>query len=93
MMQYENKITQSPSTYLANVYVDTANSNLQSHLANLELMGADHMLFGTDSPPLATPLDDAIGLVDELSLDEEAKEKILGGNARELFGLDGNGER
>ena len=40
----------SPSEYLRNVYVDTA-TRTRDHLANLELMGPERMLFGTDSPP------------------------------------------
>jgi aminocarboxymuconate-semialdehyde decarboxylase len=88
-MRYENKITQSPSTFLANVYVDTANSSVPNHLANLEVMGADHLLFGTDSPPLATPLEDAIALVNGLPLSDEEKQQVLEGNARRLFALDG----
>lgn len=90
-MPYENKITRSPSTFLANVYVDTANSSVPNHLANLEVMGADHLLFGTDSPPLATPLEDAIAMVDELPVSADEKQQILEGNARRLFGLDGLG--
>jgi aminocarboxymuconate-semialdehyde decarboxylase len=88
IMQYENKITKSPSSFLGNIYVDTANSSVPNHLANLEVMGADHLLFGTDSPPLATPLEGAIGLVDELPVSSEEKQQILGGNARRLFGMD-----
>ena len=87
MAQFTNKITQPPSTYLRRVYVDTANSNVHSHLANIELMGADHLLFGTDSPPLATPLDDATGMVRELPISDADKQAILGENARRLFGL------
>ncbi len=88
MAQYTNKITQPPSTYLRRVYVDTANySSVPNHLANLELMGADRMLFGTDSPPLATPLQDAIAMVDGLPISAAEKQGILEGNARRLFGL------
>ncbi len=87
MAQYTNKITQPPSTYLRRVYVDTANSSVPNHLANLELMGADHMLFGTDSPPLATPLQDAIAMVDGLPISATEKQGILEDNARRLFGL------
>jgi aminocarboxymuconate-semialdehyde decarboxylase len=90
-MRYENKITQKPSTFLANVYVDTANSSVPNHLANLEVMGADHLLFGTDSPPLATPLEDAIGMVEHLPLSPDERQQVLEGNARRLFGLDGAG--
>ncbi len=88
MAQYTNKITQPPSTYLRRVYVDTANySSVPNHLANLELMGADHMLFGTDSPPLATPLQDAIAMVDGLPISAAEKRSILEENALRLFGL------
>jgi len=88
-MRYENKISQNPSVFLANVYVDTANSSVPNHLANLDVMGADHLLFGTDSPPLATPLEDAIAIVEGLPISSEERQQILEGNARRLFGFDG----
>ncbi len=87
MMSFENKISEPPSTFLRNVYVDTANSSLPNHLANLELMGADHLLFGTDSPPLATPLEDAIAMVEKLPVPEQERGQILEGNARRLLSL------
>lgn len=83
------ELTRNPSDYLRNVYVDTANGNRQSHLANLDLMGPERMLFGTDSPPLATPLESAIAMVKDLPVTEQAQDAILEGNARRLFGLDG----
>ena len=52
-------------------------------------MGPDRMLFGTDSPPLATPLEQAISMVRDLPIPEEAQDGILEGNARRLFALDG----
>ena len=88
MMRYENKISEPPSSFLRNVYVDTANSSVPNHLANLEVMGPGRLLFGTDSPPLATPLEAAIGVVQELPVSSEEKQQILEGNARRLFGLD-----
>ena len=87
MMSFENKISEPPSTFLRNVYVDTANSSMPNHLANLELMGADHLLFGTDSPPLATPLEDAIAMVEKLPVPEQERGQILEGNARRLLSL------
>lgn len=87
MMSFENKISEPPSTFLRNVYVDTATSSLPNHLANLELMGADHLLFGTDSPPLATPLEDAIAMVEKLPVPEQERGQILEGNARRLLSL------
>ena len=87
MMSFENKISEPPSTFLRNVYVDTATSSVPNHLANLELMGADHLLFGTDSPPLATPLEDAIAMVEKLPVPEQERGQILEGNARRLLSL------
>jgi aminocarboxymuconate-semialdehyde decarboxylase len=87
MAQYESKISEPPTTFLRRVFVDTANSSIPNHLANLSVMGPDHLLFGTDSPPLATPLEDAIGTVRGLPVSTEEQDAILGENARRLFGL------
>ncbi len=81
------ELSRPPSEYLRDVYVDTANQNRANQVANLELMGARRMLFGTDSPPLATPLEQAVGMVRELPIAAEEQERILGENARELFDL------
>lgn len=82
-----NRITSPPTEYLGKIYVDTSNISVPNQLANLETMGPERMLFGTDSPPLATPLEDHIAQVRALPISESDQEKILGGNARELFGL------
>jgi predicted TIM-barrel fold metal-dependent hydrolase len=78
-------LTKAPSDYLRSVYVDTANQNPASHLANLQLMGAERMLFGTDSPPMASPLEKAIGLVEDLPISSADKQRIFERNAQELF--------
>jgi aminocarboxymuconate-semialdehyde decarboxylase len=85
--RYSNQITAPPTQYLHNVYVDTANLSAPNQLANVALMGAARMLFGTDSPPLATPLEACIAQINELPISDVDKHKILGANARELFGL------
>lgn len=82
------ELTRAPSDYLRDVYVDTANQNPQSQLSNLELMGTERMLFGTDSPPMSTPLPKAIGMVEELPISDQEKQDVLAGNARRLFALD-----
>jgi aminocarboxymuconate-semialdehyde decarboxylase len=88
IMRYENKITQPPSTYIRRIYVDTATPSAPTQIANLQVLGAEQMLFGTDSPPLSTPLQDAIDTVRSLPVSEGEKEQILAGNARRLFRLD-----
>ena len=86
---YENKMSEPPTTYMRRLYVDTANRSRASHLANLEVMGADHMMFGTDSPPLTAPLEEAIAQVEQLPISAEDKQAILETNARRIFKLDG----
>jgi predicted TIM-barrel fold metal-dependent hydrolase len=83
----ENALSKPPRAYLEQVYVDTANASLPNHLANLELMGPRRLLFGTDSPPLSTPLDEAIELVRKLPISEAEQEDVLHGNAERLFKL------
>jgi predicted TIM-barrel fold metal-dependent hydrolase len=45
------------------------------------------MLFGTDSPPTTTPVERALEMVRSLPVPEHEHERILGGNAAELFGI------
>jgi aminocarboxymuconate-semialdehyde decarboxylase len=89
MMQYKNKITQPPSNYIRRIWVDTATFSGPGQVANLEMMGADHMLFGTDSPPLAVPLEATIETVNNLPISDEDKRKIFSENAKRLFKLNG----
>jgi aminocarboxymuconate-semialdehyde decarboxylase len=86
-MSYENRITQRPSEYLRRVFADTTNASIPNHLANLDVMGADRIMFGTDSPPLATPLQASIDMIRALPITPEEQEKILSKNAIELFKL------
>lgn len=82
-----SELSEPPSAYLRRIYVDTANLSVPNQLANIELMGAERMLFGTDSPPLGTPLEAGIELIEGLALTAEDKDRILHGNAERLFRL------
>lgn len=81
------------SAQLRQIYVDTATPSLPALRAAVEVFGPDRMLFGIDSPPLATSLDAALAAVDALGLSEQDRAKVLGGNAAELFGLGSAGLR
>jgi aminocarboxymuconate-semialdehyde decarboxylase len=87
IQQYQNKISQPPSTYIKRMYVDTASYSVGALLANLQTFGADHMLFGTDSPPLVTPLPEVLGFIQNLPISDEDRQKIFTGNAKRLFKL------
>jgi predicted TIM-barrel fold metal-dependent hydrolase len=76
------------SEQLRRINVDTATPSPVALAAALEVFGAGRMLFGTDSPPLATPLDAALTAIDALPLNDSQRAAVLSTNAAKLFGLD-----
>ena len=76
------------SEQLRLINVDTATPSPVALAAALEVFGPERMLFGTDSPPLATPLDAAVAAIDRLPLSDVDRARIFDGNARALFGLE-----
>jgi predicted TIM-barrel fold metal-dependent hydrolase len=54
-------------------------------------MGADHVLFGTDAPPLTPLKQRGLALIDDLGLGESDKRKVLSGNAARLLSMRGGG--
>jgi predicted TIM-barrel fold metal-dependent hydrolase len=72
----------APSSYLRRIWVDTASPSMLTLRANLHALGADRLLFGTDSPPLHLPAQDHIETVRRT-----AGERVLAANSQQLFGL------
>jgi aminocarboxymuconate-semialdehyde decarboxylase len=68
--------------------VDTATPSRIALAAAAEVFGPEHLLFGTDSPPLTSPLQATLDLVNSLDVTEAQRAAIHAGTARELFGLD-----
>lgn len=77
------------SAALTRIYVDTSTPSQLALSSAAEVFGPAHLMFGTDSPPLTTPLRAALSMIDRLNVTEEERGRILGGTARELFGLGG----
>lgn len=76
-----------PSTYLKNMYFDTVVFDRQQLRHMVDVYGADRILMGSDHPfDMGDP--DPIGSIRALELPEDQFEKIVGGNARALLGLD-----
>ncbi|MEU2061259.1 amidohydrolase family protein [Streptomyces sp. NPDC013455] len=76
-----------PVAALRRMYVDTSPFS-PAHLSlNAEVLGPERMLFGTDSPPMAAPLEDFVHMIEKLPVDKAAQQRILGGNAEALFDL------
>ncbi|WP_328603392.1 amidohydrolase [Amycolatopsis sp. NBC_00345] len=75
------------SELLARIHVDTATPSGNALSAAANVFTPEHLLFGTDSPPLATPLDRALDLLSDVDLTAEQLAGVRAGNARALFGL------
>ncbi|MCL3997685.1 amidohydrolase family protein [Streptomyces lavenduligriseus] len=76
-----------PAAALRRMYVDTSPFSAAHLSLNAEVLGPERMLFGTDSPPMAAPLEDFVRMVEKLPLDKASQQLILGGNAQALFDL------
>jgi uncharacterized protein len=85
-------LTEPPQDYFRKFYTDTAIiGNTSALMCAYHFYGAEHLLFGTDSP-FDSQLGDygtkrTIKAVEEMAIPEEEKEKIFEGNARKLLRL------
>ena len=80
-------ITRKPSDYLRRIYLDTVAYHAPAVKCAIETIGADRMIFGTDSPQLIALKQRGLDMIDELGLNAADKEKVLGGTARKLLKL------
>lgn len=83
----EMLIDHPPSHYLKSIYLDTVSYHAPALRCALDTMGADHMLFGTDAPPLTPLKQQGLDLIDSLDLDHEQRRKVLRDNAARLLSL------
>jgi aminocarboxymuconate-semialdehyde decarboxylase len=75
------KTDELPSTYLKRLYYDTVNFNPHTlHMAR-EMMGADHMVMGSDYPHLLGSIDRAVSSIESLNIPDDEKQKIFKGTA------------
>ena len=80
-------ISKAPGEYLKLIYMDTAAYHWPAVMCAINTVGIDHMVFGSDAPPLAPLLPTAVKLVEDLPLNEEDKDKIFWRNPARLLGL------
>ena len=74
-----------PSELVRWLYVDTTADGSTPVAMDLDVFGTDHVLFGTDSPPLPVALTDAVKSLEHL--DDSDRDAVLGGNAARVFSL------
>lgn len=80
-------ITRKPSEYLRNIWLDTVAYHAPAIECAIKTVGADRLIFGTDSPMLVELKQRGRAIIDELDLDPAAKAKVLGGTAKQLLKL------
>jgi len=82
-------MTRPPASYVGQLYVDTVCYHPPAVQCAIDTIGIDHVVFGSDSPPVPIPLKRAVDTVQQLKISAEDKQKIFGGNAAKLLGLSG----
>ena len=78
-------ITRKPSDYLRMIYFDTVCYHAPAVECAINTVGADRLIFGTDSPMLIALKQRGLDLVRQLDLGAADKEKVLSGTARMLL--------
>ena len=80
-------IVQPPSAYLRRFYYDTVNFDPRAIELAISFAGPDHILAGSDYPHQIGSIERMLESIRALRIPEEAKTRILGGNAERLLGL------
>jgi len=81
------RIKHAPSHYLKKLYIDTVTYNPPAVKMVLDWVGVDHVLYGSDAPPLTSLKPRAIKLIRDLDIPATDKDKIFAGNAKRLLKL------
>jgi aminocarboxymuconate-semialdehyde decarboxylase len=76
-------IKKPPSEYAKQLYYDTASFFAPSIMMAYEIVGPKRILFGSDEPLIGADT----SIIEGLSIPQEHKAMILGGNALRLFGI------
>lgn len=78
-------LTMPPSEYLKRIYVDTMSFHPPAVRCAIDTVGIDHVMLGSDFPPVPQPLKRTVDTVKALALPPADEAKVLGENAKKLF--------
>jgi aminocarboxymuconate-semialdehyde decarboxylase len=84
-INFVKDLGQKPTEILKGIYLDTGGDKLRANfLSALELVGADHLVWGSDWPAKRDTRG-SLQALEELGLSPEEKNKITGGNLEKLL--------
>ena len=78
-------IDELPSVYLKRLYYDTVSFSAPSLMLTRELVGADHMVMGSDYPHLLGSIDRAVSSIESLEVPSAEKDRIFSGTAKAIL--------
>ena len=79
------KIDQLPSVYLKRLYYDTVAFSPHTLTMVREMVGADHMVMGSDYPHLLGSIDRAVSSIESLQISETEKQQMFSGTALSIL--------
>jgi aminocarboxymuconate-semialdehyde decarboxylase len=81
------KIRHAPSHYLKKMYFDSVTYHAPAARLVLDTVGVDHVLYGSDAPPLTSLKPRAIKLIEDLHLPPAERDAVFWRNAAKLLKL------
>jgi len=81
------KIKHAPGHYIKKLYFDSVTYHAPAARLVLDTVGADHVLYGSDAPPLTSLKPRAIKLIEDLNLPPRERDAVFWGNAAKLLKL------
>lgn len=82
------RLTRPPSEVIERLYLDTVSFYEPALRMALEVVGPDHILFGSDSPQVTGDMTAAIQTIEDVAARRD-RTKILGDNAARLYRISG----
>jgi aminocarboxymuconate-semialdehyde decarboxylase len=79
------KIDKLPSVYLKQLYYDTVSFSPYTLKMVRDMVGADHMVMGSDYPHLLGSIDRAVSSIEGLQITEQEKEQVFSANALSIL--------
>jgi aminocarboxymuconate-semialdehyde decarboxylase len=79
------KIDQPPSVYLKRLYYDTVTFSPYTLNMARDLVGADHLVMGSDYPHKLGSIDRAVSSIESLNIPQSEKRKIFEGTALSIL--------